>query len=333
MEKEVSDLAILFGLECCINEEKPEPCLTCRYKASQVIRFGYRPTPPLEAQQGEDEVQQLLENFQELNMDNYDEEGVSNLNYWATQAYLLIKSNFRRPSQSASREIKWPEKKVILKSHSMNEQKIRYWINETIDDCKAAVASAPALIPLNEAYAEKLSTLFCIRVGKWCDQNNIAYFGDYIIAPVFENFFRDTICKKFATKAVAESSQSKECEVCHTRWVMCDCEFKEEMKKASQSVDLDVKQLIDVWIKTNNVVLTDHQRKQLEITFATKKTSQSVGMNHTEQHLEMVKPLVEALESTIMLLRQYKVEEVDDGVIANADKVLATYKPNAGRQG
>lgn len=41
-EAQVDDLAKLFGTECCINEDKPYPCINCRYKAAQVIRFGYR---------------------------------------------------------------------------------------------------------------------------------------------------------------------------------------------------------------------------------------------------------------------------------------------------
>jgi hypothetical protein len=36
-----------------------------------------------------------------------------------------------------------------------------------------------------------ISKLFCQRVSSWCSKNNVEYFGDYLIAPVFENILRE----------------------------------------------------------------------------------------------------------------------------------------------
>lgn len=44
-QNEEYELALLLGNGCCINEEKPEPCSTCRYTAGRVIELGYTRHP------------------------------------------------------------------------------------------------------------------------------------------------------------------------------------------------------------------------------------------------------------------------------------------------
>mgnify|MGYP001606337432 CR=1 FL=1 len=48
----------------------------------------------------------------------------------------------------------------------------------------------------------ELSTKFCKRVAVWCKRNNVKYFGDYLIAPVFENFIKEIITRPTHTDIV-----------------------------------------------------------------------------------------------------------------------------------
>ena len=49
-------------------------------------------------------------------------------------------------------------------------------------------------------FISKLSVIFCRRVKAWCSRNNVEYFGDYLIDPIFRNILQDTILPKFGAR-------------------------------------------------------------------------------------------------------------------------------------
>jgi hypothetical protein len=51
--------------------------------------------------------------------------------------------------------------------------------------------TAPAIKLPGKKEISELSTLFCHRVGEWCNRTGDKYPGDGVIAPVFENVVKD----------------------------------------------------------------------------------------------------------------------------------------------
>lgn len=185
------------------------------------VEILYKKTiPPLEAQQGEEGYTWRL--------CGKEDKVLSNVITATTKAIAEHPELFgySRPSQSASREIKEAFKALKIYCRDCNgsggiqisEDEVQQcqWCHEfdqKLDELITRFAIGQAESRMNEC-----DDLLKAKKSGWDD------------------------CIKFYK--INESSQSKECEVCHTRWVMCDCEFKEEMKKASQSVGMDEKLII-----------------------------------------------------------------------------------------